>query len=128
MKNITTTNYKGDKFTGEWNEKTYLSTIQGREDLYRIYVSNKQCHITKDELEKISGDIKKINNETVNHLLKMISELPDELRKELIVKSILHDEFLSELFNTAFEKNKHSTLSNFTADVLDDVYFHKNKN
>lgn len=128
MKNITTTNYKGDKFTGEWNEKTYLSTIQGREDLYRIYVSNKQCHITKDELEKISRDIKKINNETVNHLLKMISELPDELRKELIVKSILHDEFLSELFNTAFEKNKHSTLSNFTADVLDDVYFHKNKN
>ena len=58
MKKISVKNYKGTEFEGEWNEKTYSSKIDGRPDLYRIYISNESVHIEKEELAKIVDDIK----------------------------------------------------------------------
>ena len=58
MKNISVRNYKGTEFEGAWNEKTYSSKIDGRPDLYRIYVDNESVHIEKEELAKIVDDIK----------------------------------------------------------------------
>lgn len=58
MKKISVKNYKGTEFEGAWNEKTYSSKIDGRPDLYRIYINNESVHIEKEELEKIVDDIK----------------------------------------------------------------------
>lgn len=101
MKNIIVKNYLGNNYSGEWNEKTYSSAIQGREDLYRIYVSNQPCHITKNELEKISEDVKKINEETAEHLLEMALNLPDDQKKWLFVKFVSEDEHLAKLFKAS---------------------------
>ena len=38
MKKISVKNFKGEEFEGMWNEKTYSSKIDGRPDLYRIYL------------------------------------------------------------------------------------------
>ena len=49
MKNIEVTNFKGNKYEGSWNEKTYSSNIADHPDLYRIYVNDQAIHITEKE-------------------------------------------------------------------------------
>lgn len=58
MKKISVKNFKGEEFEGMWNEKTYTSKIDGRSDLYRIYLDGESIHVEKTELEKIVVDIK----------------------------------------------------------------------
>ena len=42
MKKISVKNFKGEEFEGMWNEKTYSSKIDGRPDLYRIYLDGEK--------------------------------------------------------------------------------------
>ena len=44
MKKISVKNFKGEEFEGMWNEKTYSSKIDGRPDLYRIYLDGESIH------------------------------------------------------------------------------------
>ena len=47
MKKISVKNFKGEEFEGMWNEKTYSSKIDGRPDLYRIYLDGESIHVEK---------------------------------------------------------------------------------
>ena len=58
MKNIEVTNFKGNKYEGSWNEKTYSSNIADHPDLYRIYVNDQAIHITEKEYNEY---VKKAN-------------------------------------------------------------------
>ena len=58
MKKISVKNFKGEEFEGMWNEKTYSSKIDGRPDLYLIYLNGESIHVEKKELEKFIVDIK----------------------------------------------------------------------
>ena len=98
MKNITVLNFKGESFSGEWNEKTYSSQIPGNEDLYRIYVSNEAIHITRQELEKITSDINKNDEEVADRILKMALNFSEEQKKQLFIKMVTSDEFLANQY------------------------------
>ena len=104
MKNITVLNFKGESFSGEWNEKTYSSQISGKEDLYRIYVSNEPIHITRQELEKITSDINKNDEEVANRILKMALDFSEEQKKQLFIKMVTSDEFLAKFFRESVHK------------------------
>lgn len=65
MKNITVVDYNGITYEGEWNGKTYTSQVLGREDLYRMYVSNEAIHITKEELKKYQMMLKEVTKRLV---------------------------------------------------------------
>ena len=58
MKNISVVSFDGKNIDGLWNEKVYSCKIEGRNDLIRIYVNNKEVHITQDEFNRISDNIK----------------------------------------------------------------------
>lgn len=104
MKNISVSDFKGESFSGEWNEKTYSSQISGKEDLYRIYVSNEPIHITRQELEKITSDINKNDQEVVDRILKMTLDLSEEQKKQLFLKMVTSDEFLANFFRESVHK------------------------
>lgn len=89
MKNITVKNFKGNEYTGEWNEKAYSSKIAGREDLLRIYIDNQATHITKEEYKKISDNIECSLNE-----MKERESLNASIKaKELLEKMTLQDRY-----------------------------------
>ena len=73
-----------------WNEKTYSSKIDGRPDLYRIYLDGESIHVEKKELEKIVVDIKveeKKQRERENTAkLEKIEALVSELSYENKIK------------------------------------------
>lgn len=53
---VTVANYKGEKFSGYWNGKTYSSKVEGREELLRIYIDNNPIHITVAEKIRIEKE------------------------------------------------------------------------
>ena len=59
MKNITIKNYKGAEFSGDWNGKTYPSTVEGRTDLVRIYVNNEVANVSAEEIKNLGANIDK---------------------------------------------------------------------
>lgn len=61
MQTVTVKNYEGKEYTGVWNEKTYTSQIEGRPELYRIYLSEVRVHITAEELSMLGKNIEEIN-------------------------------------------------------------------
>lgn len=61
MQTVTVKNYEGKEYTGVWNEKTYTSQIEGRPELYRIYLSDVRVHITAEELSMLGKNIEEIN-------------------------------------------------------------------
>ena len=104
MKNISVSDFKGEFFSGEWNEKTYSSQISGKENLYRIYVSNELIHITRQELEKITFDINKNDKEVADRILKMALDFSEEQKKQLFIKMVTSDEFLAKFFRESVHK------------------------
>lgn len=53
MKTIEVTNFKGTRYEGAWNEKTYKSNVSNQPDLYRIYVNDQPIHITEEEYKRL---------------------------------------------------------------------------
>lgn len=104
MKNISVSDFKGEFFSGEWNEKTYSSQISGKENLYRIYVSNELIHITRQELEKITSDINKNDEEVADRILKMTLDFSEEQKKRLFIKMVTSDEFIAKFFKESIRK------------------------
>ena len=104
MKNISVSDFKGESFSGEWNEKIYSSQISGKEDLYRIYVSNEPIHITRQELEKITSDINKNDEEVADRILKMTLDFSEEQKKRLFIKMVTSDEFIAKFFKESIRK------------------------
>lgn len=76
MKEIKVVDINGDEVEGRWNENTYNSKHEG---CVRIYLSNKEVHITPDQLP---------------------SEQKKELEDEMIMKEIV------SLFNKLSADNK----------------------
>lgn len=92
MKNITVTNYKGEKFSGYWNGKTYSSKIDGRNDLHRIYVDNEPLHIDDAELKKLQSNDeirqKKISTTKVEDFFSWLEEQPEETKKYMFLNAL----------------------------------------
>lgn len=109
MVTITTTNYKGKKFSGKWNEKVYASQIDDRPELKRIYIDNERIHITEEEYARLIGGEKKLKEEQrankINDLEKEIKSLniADRVRLALFA---LNDEKIKTLFNIDEEGNE----------------------
>lgn len=88
MINITIKDYNGKEYSGKWNEKTYHSKIENREDLYRIYIDNEIIHVTPDELIKAVDVNKKqleidmAHRRVSNYCLNNIEKF--EMLKELL--------------------------------------------
>lgn len=93
MKNIEVTNFKGNKYEGSWNEKTYSSNIADHPDLYRIYVNDQAIHITEKEYNRlIAGNL---------------SEKMDRRRKEIETMSLYEKaDILMTIFATGFGNKK----------------------
>lgn len=92
MKNITVKNWKGKEFSGSWNGKTYSSKIDGRNDLYRIYVDNNPIHIEESELKRLQSDDserqKKIAINKINDFFSWVEEQPEEIKKHMFIQSL----------------------------------------
>ena len=81
MKNIKITNWKGNEFSGLWNEKIYDSKLDDKE-LVRIFLNNEQIHITKEMLATITSDIAKV---------EAIKTADKSLQNKIKVKDFLED-------------------------------------
>lgn len=129
MKNITVVDYNGITYEGEWNGKTYTSQVLGREDLYRMYVSNEAIHITKEELKKISDDVERSDKEISDGILKMIMRLPTKQRRRLFIDYLCEDlkwqeHFKESIFATlkelGYEKKSNKAFAEFINNFRED--------
>lgn len=59
MKNITIKNWKGEEYSGEWNQKTYVSKIDSK-NLVRIYVDGNEINVSKEAIAAVKIDLSKI--------------------------------------------------------------------
>lgn len=109
MKNIEVTNFKGNKYEGSWNEKTYSSNIAGHPDLYRIYVNDQAIHITEKEYNRlIAGNL---------------SEKMDRRRKEIETMSLYEKaDILMTIFATGFGNKKDGLGDAFSSTALGSSY------
>lgn len=82
MKTISITNWKGNKYEGEWNEKFYSSKIEGHNELFRIYINNESYHITSEERERIENSLNKTKVEKDNASIALIKNEFEKLDKE----------------------------------------------
>lgn len=109
MKNIEVTNFKGNKYEGSWNEKTYSSNIADRPDLYRIYVNDQAIHITEKEYNRLFA-----NN---------LSEKMDRRRKEIETMSLYEKaDILMTIFATGFGNKKDGLGDAFSSTALGSSY------
>lgn len=109
MKNIEVTNFKGNKYEGSWNEKTYSSNIADHPDLYRIYVNDQAIHITEKEYNRlIAGNL---------------SEKMDRRRKEIETMSLYEKaDILMTIFATGFGNKKDGLGDAFSSTALGSSY------
>lgn len=109
MKNIEVTNFKGNKYEGSWNEKTYSSNIADHPDLYRIYVNDQAIHITEKEYNRlIAGNL---------------SEKMDCRRKEIETMSLYEKaDILMTIFATGFGNKKDGLGDAFSSTALGSSY------
>lgn len=109
MKNIEVTNFKGNKYEGSWNEKTYSSNIADHPDLYRIYVNDQAIHITEKEYNRlIAGNL---------------SEKMDRRRKEIKTMSLYEKaDILMTIFATGFGNKKDGLGDAFSSTALGSSY------
>lgn len=109
MKNIEVTNFKGNKYEGSWNEKTYSSNIADHPDLYRIYVNDQAIHITEKEYNRlIAGNL---------------SEKMNRRRKEIETMSLYEKaDILMTIFATGFGNKKDGLGDAFSSTALGSSY------
>jgi hypothetical protein len=88
MNEITVKNFQGKEFSGKWNGKTYPSKIEGRPELHRIYVNDKEIHITDEELHRIINEIQGAENKneetTMQIIMKMFDGLTEENKRRVV--------------------------------------------
>ena len=103
------TNFKGNKYEGSWNEKTYSSNIADHPDLYRIYVNDQAIHITEKEYNRpIAGNL---------------SEKMDRRRKEIETMSLYEKaDILMTIFATGFGNKKDGLGDAFSSTALGSSY------
>ena len=101
----------GKEFSGFWNGKGYNSK---REDLYRIYIDNKEVFLAKDEMAKIvkvtnKDEIDKKNEKIVNDTIEEINDYVERKIPNLTdrQKNFL-DKFISKLNIETIKKNDSS--------------------
>lgn len=116
MKNIEVTNFKGNKYQGPWNEKTYKSCVSDRPDLYRIYVDEQPIHITEEEYSRlVAGD-----EETEK---RKLNEKMDRRRKEIETMSLYEKaDILMTIFTTGFGNKKDGLGDAFSSTALGSSY------
>lgn len=116
MKNIEVTNFKGNKYQGSWNEKTYKSCVSDRPDLYRIYVDEQPIHITEEEYYcLVTG------NEEVKK--RMLNEKMDRRRKDIETMSLYEKaDVLMTIFKTGFVNKKDELGDAFSSTALGSNY------
>ena len=116
MKNIEVTNFKGNKYQGSWNEKTYKSCVSDRPDLYRIYVDEQPIHITEEEYYcLVTG------NEEVKK--RMLNEKMDRRRKDIETMSLYEKaDVLMTIFKTGFGNKKDGLGDAFSSTALGSSY------
>ena len=116
MKNIEVTNFKGNKYQGSWNEKTYKSCVSDRPDLYRIYVDEQSIHITEEEYYRLVT-----GNEEVKK--RMLNEKMDRRRKDIETMSLYEKaDVLMTIFKTGFVNKKDGLGDAFSSTALGSSY------
>lgn len=101
IKNLKVTNFKGNEFVGDWNEKIYESKNENKE-LVRIYINNEPIHITKEELERISNNVEQTykaqaKQKSLNTKIKIKEILEDLTEKDSI--ELAHNIFIKLIEN-----------------------------
>ena len=101
MVTITTTNYKGKKFNGKWNEKVYASQIDDRPELKRIYIDNERIHITEEEYAQMRQRI-------YRELLAEKDAIMEAVRRQLAEEENQGETHEHQVFqpNTGSEKDR----------------------
>lgn len=104
--NITIKDCNGNTHSGYWNEKIYKSNLADPA-LKRMYIDNKEIHITEEEYTKIIGGKDKLKRiQELDKLHKIESEISDlSLYAKLdIILSILDDDnnSLQDIFMTTY--------------------------
>lgn len=117
MKTIEVTNFKGTKYEGSWNEKTYKSNVSNRPDLYRIYVNEQPIHITDEEYSRLIADNEEAEKRKLN-------EKMERRRKEIETMSLYEkaDVLREILFSPRSIGKKDSLYDAFSSTTLGSKY------
>lgn len=128
MKKVTVSNFKGQEFSGDWNEKTYSSRINGCPELHRIYINSEQIHITEEELSNITENLESIKSEqkkqqSLNAKMRakeLFNQMTDEDSYEL-AESIIY-KFLQQVQETdaRASNNAHQALCKIREKVMNE--------
>lgn len=103
MKNITIKNWKGQEYSGEWNQKTYVSKIDSK-NLVRIYVDGNEINVSKEVIAAVEIDLSKIERlnriEDVKLKIEEFINSKDEAAKfdilNFILETLIEDRFSQE--------------------------------
>ena len=92
MKRIEVVNYKGEKYSGLWNGKSYSSKIDGHPELCRIYLDNDPVHVTSEELKRLQDEDvsrqRRLAITKVDDFFIWLEEQPDEIKKHMFLQSL----------------------------------------
>lgn len=97
MVNVKVTNWKGNEYTGQWNEKFYNPEIEGiPAGCWRIYIDNERIHISNEEKERLLKQVSSCKIEEDNNRIRIIKEefeKLDEQAKKLLVSYLQREIF-----------------------------------
>ena len=92
MKRIEVVNYKGEKYSGLWNGKSYSSKIDGHPELCRIYLDNDPVHVASEELKRLQDEDvsrqRRLAITKVDDFFSWLEEQPDEIKKHMFLQSL----------------------------------------
>lgn len=92
MKRIDVVNYKGEKYSGLWNGKSYSSKIDGHPELCRIYLDNDPVHVASEELKRLQDEDvarqRRLAITKVDDFFIWLEEQPDEIKKHMFLQSL----------------------------------------
>lgn len=116
MKEIKVKDIKGKEIKGQWNGKTYTS--KEGEGYVRIYIDNREIHVSTEEIEKVGADLeadrKRIKKEKLDSFIENILRYNEPEDIAYIVDGILNpnqtslaDEVLDEFLKLkGFERDR----------------------
>lgn len=107
---ITVVDHEGTEQQGKWNGKVYSSKIDGKPELARIYLDNKEVHVDKDILEKASGISKKETDYA--SAKKRINDINfySDVEKMIMLVRLLEDPFCRHMVSRARPDMNHIVL------------------
>lgn len=104
---ITVVDHEGTEQQGKWNGKVYSSKIDGKPDLARIYLDNKEIHVDKNILEKASGISKKETDFAAAKKRINDCNFYSDVEKLIMLQKLLSDPFCRHMVSHARPEINH---------------------